>query len=201
MINDGKIRNSAYLSESHYIDWKDGRILQKAEQLLAISMNHIDLMKQTYHYVRDQIRHSWDARDSLVTVTASDVIREGTGICYAKANLLAALLRANHIPAGICYQRLTLGDTPDTGYCVHALNAVYLADLDKWIRIDARGNKPGVEAEFIPGQERLAFSIRPELGEIDYPEIYPEPLPITMEVLESSTDAIAMCMHSLPSAL
>lgn len=45
------------------------------------------------------------------------------------------------IPAGICYQRLTLGDTPESGYCIHALNAVYMKRLDRWIRLDARGNK------------------------------------------------------------
>ena len=68
------------------------------------------------------------------------------GICWAKSNLFAALLRANNIPAGICYQRLTLGDTPDTGYCIHALNAVYIKSINKWIRLDARGNKNGINA-------------------------------------------------------
>jgi len=35
-----------------------------------------------------------------VTCKASDVLIYGTGYCYAKSHLLAALLRANAIPAG-----------------------------------------------------------------------------------------------------
>jgi hypothetical protein len=36
-------------------------------------------------------------------------------------------MRGAGIPAGICYQKLTRGATPDTGYCIHALNTIYLA--------------------------------------------------------------------------
>ena len=91
---------------------------------------------------------SWDIQSSRVTCKASDVLYYKEGICYAKANLLAALLRSQGIPTGFCYQRLMLFDTPDKGYCIHALNAVYLASINRWIRLDARGNKPGVKAEF-----------------------------------------------------
>lgn len=123
-------------------------------------------------------------------VTASQVLKEGAGICYAKSNLLAALLRAASIPVGICYQRLTLGDTPESDYCVHALNAVYIAELNKWVRMDARGNKGNVHAEFSIDKEILAFNIRPEYDEKDYPNLYAEPLPELMAVLENSDDAI-----------
>lgn len=136
-----------------------------------------------------------------MTIRASDVLREKVGICYAKSNLPAALLRANHIPAGNCYQRLTLGDTPETGYCIHALNAVYLATIGRWIRLDAGGNKPGTQAEINLEQEQLAFHMRPELDEIDYPQVYDAPLPITMHVLENATDALKMYQYSLPQKL
>lgn len=38
---------------------------------------------------------------------------------------LAALLRANGVPAGLCYQRLTVA-ADGSPYCLHGLNAVYL---------------------------------------------------------------------------
>ena len=163
--------------------------------------NEVDTVKRTYHFVRDEIKHSWDIQDRRVTARASDVLQEKVGICWAKANLLAALLRANQIPAGICYQRLTLEDTPESGYCIHALNAVYLSSLKSWIRLDARGNKEGIQAEMSLDQEQLAFAVRPELGEIDYQEVYAEPLPVTMDILEKSTDALYMYQHLLPQAL
>jgi len=52
---------------------------------------------------------------------------------------------------------------------IHALNTVY---VDKWIRLDARGNKDGVNAQFSIEDEHLAYQVRSELGEIDYKENY-----------------------------
>ena len=189
-----------YLSYSYYIVWNNPNIIQKAKDLLILD-NEVDTVRRTYHFVRDEIKHSWDIQDRRVTARASDVLQEKVGICWAKANLLAALLRANQIPAGICYQRLTLEDTPESGYCIHALNAVYLSSLKSWIRLDARGNKEGIQAEMSLDQEQLAFAVRPELGEIDYQEVYAEPLPVTMDILEKSTDALYMYQHLLPQAL
>ena len=72
-------------------------------------------------------------------------------------NLLAALLRSQQIPTGFCYQRLMLFDTPEKGYCIHALNAVYFTSLNKWVRLDARGNKEGIDAQFSMDKEFLSF--------------------------------------------
>ncbi len=190
-----------YLAYSRYINGNEPSIQAKARELRRCSESEIELVRNTYHFVRDEIKHSWDVQDKRVTVAATDVLRERVGICWAKANLLAALLRANRIPAGICYQRLTLGDTPDTGYCIHALNGVYIESLNRWIRLDARGNKAGVNAEFRLDEECLAFPVRAEYDEIDYPTLYAEPLQMTMDILESSTDAIDMYLHRLPERI
>ena len=55
-----------------------------------------------------------DAGDLRVTWRASDVLEQRTGICYAKAHALAALLRAEDIPTALCYQRLAHDDGADT---------------------------------------------------------------------------------------
>lgn len=114
---------------------------------------------------------------------------------------MAALLRGEGIPCGICYQKLTLGDTPDTGYCIHALNAVYIKSLDKWIRLDARGNKQTVKEEFSLQEECLAFPVRPEMGEVDYGIVYARPSGKLMGLLESSTDMLELYLHHLPDNL
>ncbi len=82
-----------------------------------------DFAKVAFGFVRDNISHSWDAKDPRVTLSASDVLRQGVGLCCAKAHLLAGLLRAQGVPTGLCYQRLT-----DDGeqFDVHGLTAVYL---------------------------------------------------------------------------
>src|ERR1700758_3000752 len=59
--------------------------------------------------------------------------------------------------------------------CLHGFNAVWLGELRRWHRLDARGNKPGIAAEFDLACERLAYPVRATLGEHDYTEIYVEP--------------------------
>lgn len=189
-----------YLEKTEYVDYDDGNVKNLAEKLKAESTDELSLVKNTYYFVRDKIKHSWDVQDKRVTVSASDVLREGVGICWAKANLLAALLRANGIPSGFSYQRLTLGDTPDTGYCIHAMNTVYIASIDKWIRLDARGNKEGVDAQFSLDEEKPAFHITSE-GEEDYHDNHSYPDKGLMKVLEENTDALDMFLHHLPDQL
>ncbi|CDG82475.1 transglutaminase-like domain-containing protein [Janthinobacterium agaricidamnosum] len=164
----------SYLTFSSYIDGDHPAVAAKAAQLAAGSSDDEEIARRCFEFVRDQIKHSWDYKMNPVTCRASEVLLHGTGYCYAKSHLLAALLRANGIPAGLCYQRLMIGvDGPP--FCLHGLNAVYLKKHG-WYRIDPRGNKPGVNALFTPPQEQLAFSVLPP-EERDLPEIWSEPMP------------------------
>lgn len=171
----------AYLSPSRYIDFDNPGILAVARNLAREATSGHDLVHRSFEFVRDEIRHSSDFKLNPVTCKASDVLIHKTGYCYAKSHLLAALLRANGIPAGLCYQRLSVGDS-GAPYCLHGLNAVFLKDFG-WYRIDARGNKPGINAQFHPPKEALAFPIR-EPEERDLPEIWAEPLAAVIQVLE-----------------
>ena len=169
-----------YLAASTYIDVDAPDVRATARRLAEGAVSEADVVRACFEFVRDEIRHSLDFKLNPVTCKASDVLRHRTGYCYAKSHLLAALLRANGIPAGLCYQRLSVG-TGGAPYCLHGLNAVYLKDVG-WYRIDARGNKPGVDARFAPPREHLAFAIR-EREERMLPEIWAEPLPVVVEAL------------------
>lgn len=170
-----------YLGTSEYIDWDNPAIIQKAKEVAEGDDTDVDIARSCFLFVRDHIKHSNDFQLNPTTVKASDVLRHGTGWCYAKSHLLAALLRANRIPAGLCYQSLTIqNDIPP--FCLHGLNAIFLGQHG-WYRVDARGNKPGVDADFCPPIEQLAFPIIVE-GECDFQEIWPEPIPLIVEALE-----------------
>ncbi|WP_219834048.1 transglutaminase family protein [Paenibacillus sp. R14(2021)] len=187
-----------YLIETEDIDFNHPEILDLTSKLIASSSDQVDFVRRAYAYIRDEINHSWDIQSSRITCSASETLIYREGICYAKANLLCAVLRKAGIPTGFCYQRLTIGDTPDTGYCIHALNAVYLSSHKKWYRLDARGNKTGIDAAFSLEGERLAFQVRKEYDEVDYPTIYKEPNPKTIEALKQNTDCIKMYLSGLP---
>lgn len=171
-----------YLAVSQYIDFDHPEVAARAAALAAGAASPLEVARRCFEFVRDEIRHSVDYQLNPVTCKASDVLRHQTGYCYAKSHLLAALLRANGIPAGLCYQRLSVG-TAGAPYCLHGLNAVHLPEFG-WYRIDARGNKPGVAAAFSPPTEALAFPVRAPM-ERDLPEIWAEPLPVVVRALEA----------------
>lgn len=184
----------AYLESSEYIDWKHHLVLAKAAELAKGCFSEETIAKHCFEFVRDAVKHSWDYRLNPVTCKASDVLINETGYCYAKSHLLAALLRANAIPAGLCYQRLTI-ETGGPPHCLHGLNAVYLKKYG-WYRIDARGNKPGVAAEFCPPVEKLAFPIVDAL-ERDFQEIWAEPLPLVIKAL-TENKTVEQVFDNLP---
>lgn len=163
-----------FLQETESIDYKNPIIGEQINLLKEKSTSDIDYIKNAYEFVRDEISHSWDVKANLVSRTASEVLINKTGICWTKSCLLAALLRGNGIPSGISYQKLTRADDTRDGYIIHALNTVYIKDLNKWIRLDARGNKATVNAQFSTEKEILAFTVRPELAEIDYKDNNPD---------------------------
>ncbi|MCR2802798.1 transglutaminase-like domain-containing protein [Paenibacillus soyae] len=189
----------AYLQASDYIDFYDDQI----QKVIASFKqdNELDRIKAAFEFVRDKISHSYDIQSNAVTRRASEVLREQHGICYAKSHLLAAILRGMEIPSGICYQRLTLYDKPEDGYCIHALNTVYIRDMNKWIRLDARGNKEGINAQFSVETEKLAFPVRAEYGELDYFVNYYEPHPVVIHTLEAYSSGIEMYREGLPESL
>ena len=170
----------AYLAADAIIDWRHPAVLKQAQTLAAGAADKTEIARRCFEFVRDEIRHSWDYRQGPVTCRASEVLQQATGYCYAKSHLLAALLRANGIPAGLCYQRLAVGEAGPP-YCLHGLNAVWLEEHG-WYRVDPRGNKEGVDAQFTPPLERLAFAIHDRL-EADLPGIWAEPLPQVVRAL------------------
>src|SRR5262245_40063633 len=158
-----------YLKATAIVDWQHAEVLELAE-MLASRQDPIQTARRCFEWVRDEIRHSYDYQLKTVTCRASEVLAARTGICYAKSHLLAALLRANSIPAGFCYQRLSV-DESGARFSLHGFNAVFLPETG-WYRVDPRGNKQDVNAQFCPPQERLAFQITMD-QEADFPEIWP----------------------------
>lgn len=187
-----------YLEESKTIDFKNYEILELSKEIFKGIKNDVEKIEKGFLYVRDKINHSGDINSSRVTKTASEVLKYKEGICYAKSMLLAALLRSQNIPVGFCYQKLTLKDTPTSGYCIHALNAVYIKNIDRWIRIDARGNTNGINAQFNLEKEELAFPIRQDYSEVDYPIIYYKHLDKIEKVLEKNNNCREMLKDNLP---
>lgn len=190
------IPNDQFLASTEVVDWKRPIVQSLARELAVGTDDPEGIAKRCFEWVRDEIKHSRDFSLRQVTCSASEVIEHGSGYCYAKSHLLAALMRANGIPAGFCYQRLSRDDN-GFPFCLHGLNAVFLPQYG-WYRLDARGNRDGIDARFCPPEEHLAFSSSMR-GEADLFDILPEPLPIVIESLRKHNHAQDL-WESLPDA-
>ncbi len=183
-----------YLRVSEVIDWQHPEIIGLANQIATGHETSIKIAKACFEWVRDEIHHSFDYQMNPVTCRASDVLKYKTGYCFAKSHLLAALLRANQIPTGFCYQRLSI-DERGAPYSLHGFNAINLSEIG-WYRVDARGNKEGVNAQFTPPQERLAYKTQlPK--EVDFQAVLAEPLRIVVKALQTQITWDVM-LNNLP---
>lgn len=169
-----------FLRPSEIVDFENNIIKNKASKLTKNVKNPVKKTKILYEFVRDEINHTMDIKADKVTFRASDVLKEGHGLCFAKSNLLAALLRCENIPAGFCYQKLLDGH----GMILHGLNGLYINE--KWIRLDARGNNIQVNAKFSINEEYLAFNPQNEHGEKNYKYIYSKPCNLIINAFENN---------------
>lgn len=188
-----------YLECTEIIDWRTYNVRLLADVLVAGASSDVEKAKCLYEWVRDEISHSADAGHETVTCRASEVLRHRTGICYAKAQLLAALLRAVGIPSGFCYQVLC-NDPWSDSLVVHGLNGIYLETLGHWIRVDARGNKAGVDAQFRLDREQLAFPADPASGEFTCETVFAWPLPSVVRCLTLHR-TVSELMENLPDSI
>ncbi len=128
---------SAYLAADEVIDHHHPVVRETAARLARRAADSYAYAQVAYEFVRDTIPHSADSGDPRVTWRASVVLEQRTGICYAKAHALAALLRAEDIPTALCYQRLAQDD--GDGHVVHGLVAVRFNGA--WHRQDPRATR------------------------------------------------------------
>ncbi len=194
---------SRYLEDTIVIDWQTPAVCEKARELVQGLADEEARARALFEWVRDEVTHSLDlasdeTRDS-VPCNASHVLREGTGLCYAKSHLLAALLRACGIPAGFCYQRLR-ATPPARGHALHGFVAAYLHGPGRWVLLDPRGDNDQVRTVFSTAEPSLAYLVDPDEGERFYDTIFTRPARRVIEVLDHAERLSAIRNH-LPDEL
>ncbi|GAB2651907.1 transglutaminase family protein [Prescottella soli] len=184
-----------YLGDDGIIQAQSPTVRLLARRLRERAGGDVPFAKAAFEWVRDRVGHSYDVQDARATLTANDVLAERVGLCYAKSHLLAALLRSEGIPTGLCYQRLVHND----GHVLHGLVAIHLEG--DWHRQDPRGNKPGIHAEFSLDVERLAWRVDPSFSEVDYPKVFVSPARCVVDALRGTTDVLSLYDTGLPTGL
>ena len=94
-----------FLESTEVADFHDPRVVAKLAEFREAAPSVETQAAAAFRYVRDGIRHSFDSQEPLVTISSCDVLAAGTGICFAKSHLLAALLRGLGVPTGFCSEK------------------------------------------------------------------------------------------------
>lgn len=184
-----------YLLNDEVTDGEDPAV--QAQAALLRGQDTAGSIANCYYFCRDNIAHSVDiAEKERITVTASEVLKYGHGLCMAKAHLFAALLRVLNIPAGFCYQTLV---QPSIRF-VHGLNAVYDTQRKQWYRIDIVGRHSKEPLSYTPGQDLLFYTPRRNLQIIEHPWIYSKPHPTALSYLRGF-HRLADALEHLPENL
>lgn len=184
-----------YLEYTDIIDYDHPLVEEAAEQLTYGLKDHLSKARAIFNFVKDQIFHSFRISATTVTKKASEVLDTGHGICYAQAHLLTALMRASGIPAGLCYQ--IIYDQEEEQLVVHGFSAIYLKELDRWIRLDASRDDSW---SFNTEQESPILSVNKKLGEHDDPTIYFAPSRRVLKALDTA-ETVEELRHLLPSKI
>ena len=173
---------NGYLEDTIVIDWQTPAVVAQARALVEGKAGDEAKARACYEFVRDEIAHTADAGADALPCRASEVLAARTGIGFSKSHLLAALLRSLGIPAGFCYQ-VVRRDPAEPERVLYGYSGVYLASRERWIQLDARGNRPGLDAQFSIDPPRLARTAEPARGEFVYPWIFTRPAQVVVDLL------------------
>jgi predicted O-methyltransferase YrrM len=184
---------SLYLKESDVIDFSSKEVQEVCKQFESYKNNEIELAQKAFYFVQNEYPHTSDCKRTELSVSASDVIKNGHGICFSKSHLYAAILRNFGIPCGFCYQILE-SKTPNHFY-PHSFNAVYFKTLKKWVRLDARGNKAGQNAKFSVDEEYLAYKPDNFKNEVDLPMYFTNPFQGAIDIMKKCRDKAEFFKH------
>ncbi|HTO06477.1 MAG TPA: transglutaminase family protein [Myxococcota bacterium] len=185
---------NGYLEDTIVIDWQTPAIVERARALAAAGPSDEAKARACYEFVRDEIAHTADAGGDALPCRASEVLAAGTGIGFAKSHLLAALLRSLGLPTGFCYQVVRRApDQPER--VLYGFNGCYLSSRARWVQLDARGNREGLDAQFSVDAPRLAVTADPARGEWLYPTIYTRPAPVVVDLLSRNQSLTRIAEH------
>lgn len=122
--------NAKYLTPGKFCKWASTDPLAKEAEKL-VGERAADTIGRIYHYVSLNIAYDGKKADRLrggrgYVPNPEDTYETGSGVCFDKASLMCAMLRAVNVPAKLCIGTLN-GDS-------HAWVLAY--DGKRWLRCD-----------------------------------------------------------------
>ena len=185
-----------YLVESAYVNYNNPNVQREISSLLTNCKSSTEYLTKAFLFVRDHISHSVDkAEKTIISRSASDALKNKHGLCFAKAHLLCALLRAVKIPCALSYQTII---SPSIRF-IHGLCAYLDTNTHSWVHIDPVNKNDKFEA-FKAGHEWLYYRPSKKLTIINHPELYTDTHPAIKHYLEKHS-TLSDALEELPESL
>ncbi|MEE3328290.1 MAG: transglutaminase-like domain-containing protein [Myxococcota bacterium] len=186
-----------YLEDTIVIDWQTPSVLERAREFGKATEGEENRVRAAFLFVRDEIAQSLDDGTDELPCSASQVLKAGTGLSYAKSHLLAALLRASGVPVGFGYQRVADSETL-SGTALHGFVVVWFSSLERWIALDPRGDNESLHSDFGLGvYPEFAHEPQPEKGEVVFPVVLARPLKVVVDLLDRG-ESLSRVRRHLP---
>lgn len=169
------------IQETVFCDSNHTAVSSLAKKLAGDETDTGKITEAAFKHVRDNIRFGFD----LVQVKASETLEKGYGVCWNKALLMVALLRANQVSARLAFNPVkrefmkpVMGEAcqtlPET--INHCFAQVHLGS--DWICVDATLDNATYEKLFVPhgvdwgidwnGTEDLRLYTENIVGPVEY---------------------------------
>jgi transglutaminase-like putative cysteine protease len=143
----------ANIQETMFCDVNHTAVSSLAKKLGGDETDTGKIAQAVFKHVRDNIRFGFD----LVQVKASQTLEKGYGVCWNKALLMVALLRANQVPSRLAFNPVqrefmkpVMGEACQT--LPETINHCFAqVKLDRnWICVDATLDAATYEKLFVP---------------------------------------------------
>ena len=153
MVVNDDLKSINHLKETYFCDYNHPAIRSTANDLFRASKNPIELTKNMFMFVRDEIIFGGDHWQ----VKASETLKKGYGACWNKNLLLIALLRYCKIPSQLKanpmrndFMKPAMGAAYSTvsSPFYHCFTEVYLDE--RWIAIDPTLDRNTYNMFFMP---------------------------------------------------
>lgn len=134
---------SMFLYPNAYVNFNsNSKAVKKGQELAASANSDIEVVKNVYHYLTDNITYDYDKAETVQSgyiPNVDDTLNTGTGICFDYASLMGAMLRSQGIPtrleigyAGTEYHAWVSIYTDETGW----IDNIIEFDGTKWTLMD-----------------------------------------------------------------
>lgn len=193
-----------YLAETDIIDFSSDEVQKVCAQFEHFRETPEVLAEKAFYFVKDNFPCSPGHKVKELSIKASDVIKNGHGLSFAKAHLYAAILRNFKIPAGFCYQILKSGNDEKENadgrkrhghkknhFFPHGFNAVYFENLKKWVHLDVSAVPGGKQTVFSLDEENdrnLCFEPDYSKYEVELPLNFTNPFNSLIECMKKCQD-------------